>query len=140
MLNIEYYIFNPKGGVRPEEFDAFHELILQDELCRTGSYVSANGWSAGLSIGLPPVLFFGSKELKDKVGFLLRVTYTFQVAGPCLRGEKIICLAITEPAAGSDVAKITTEAKLSPCGKYVFYLLSLFTTEHINHIPQGFTS
>eukprot|EP01127_Copromyxa_protea_P002845 TRINITY_DN12779_c0_g1_i1.p1 TRINITY_DN12779_c0_g1~~TRINITY_DN12779_c0_g1_i1.p1 ORF type:complete len:541 (+),score=167.05 TRINITY_DN12779_c0_g1_i1:146-1624(+) len=98
------------GGVKPEEFDAFHELILQEELCRTGSYVSANGWAAGLSIGLPPVLFFGSKELKEKV------------AGPCLRGEKIISLAITEPEAGSDVAKITTEAKLSPCGK--FYIVN----------------
>lgn len=30
----------------------------------------------------------------------------------------MICLAITEPAAGSDVANLTTEAKLSPCGKY----------------------
>lgn len=44
-----------------------------------------------------------------------------KVAGPCLRGEKVICLAITEPEAGSDVAKITTEAKLSPCGKCVIF-------------------
>jgi len=49
---------------------------------------------------------FASKALKDKV------------AGPCLRGEKIICLAITEPWAGSDVANIRTEAKLTPDGKH----------------------
>jgi alkylation response protein AidB-like acyl-CoA dehydrogenase len=33
-------------------------------------------------------------------------------------GEKIICLAITEPSAGSDVANIKTEAKKSPDGKH----------------------
>lgn len=52
------------------------------------------------------MLKFASKPLKDKV------------AGPCLRGEKIICLAITEPWAGSDVANIRTEAKLTPDGKH----------------------
>jgi alkylation response protein AidB-like acyl-CoA dehydrogenase len=35
-----------------------------------------------------------------------------------LRGEKKICLAISEPQAGSDVANLTTTAKLSPDGKY----------------------
>lgn len=94
------------GGLNPDQLDSFHELVLMEELGRTGSYVSGYGWSAGLSIGLPPVLIFGSKQLKEKV------------AGPCLRGEKIICLAITEPEAGSDVAKITTEAKLSSDGKF----------------------
>lgn len=34
----------------------------------------------------------------------------------------MICLAITEPAAGSDVANLTTEAKKSPCGK--FYIVN----------------
>ena len=37
---------------------------------------------------------------------------------PCLRGEKIICLAITEPYAGSDVANIRCEAKLDPSGRF----------------------
>jgi len=40
------------------------------------------------------------------------------VAGPCLRGEKIICLAITEPYAGSDVANLRCEAKKTPDGKH----------------------
>lgn len=53
---------------------------------------------------------FGSKYLKDKV------------AGACLRGEKTICLAITEPSAGSDVANLQTEAKKTPDGK--FYIVN----------------
>ncbi|CEI86068.1 Putative Acyl-CoA dehydrogenase [Rhizopus microsporus] len=53
----------------------------------------------GLGIGLPPVLNFGSEELKAKV-----------VPG-CLSGEKFIALAVTEPSAGSDVANLKTTAK-----------------------------
>jgi alkylation response protein AidB-like acyl-CoA dehydrogenase len=64
----------------------------------------------GLAIGLPPVLHFGSKYLRDKV------------AGPCMRGEKTICLAITEPYAGSDVAGLRTEAKKTADGKH--YILN----------------
>ena len=41
-----------------------------------------------------------------------------RVVGECLSGEKTICLAITEPWAGSDVANIRTTAVLSECGKY----------------------
>lgn len=60
----------------------------------------------GLGIGLPPILKFGNKFLKDKV------------AKDCLAGKKFICLAITEPYAGSDVANLKCEAKKTPCGKY----------------------
>lgn len=96
----------PPGGVKPEEFDTFHELILTDEVARCGSGGIMWAVCGGLSIGLPPILNFASKELAERV------------AGPCLRGEKIICLAITEPSAGSDVANLKTEAKLTPDGKY----------------------
>ncbi len=37
-------------------------------------------------------------------------------------GIKIICLAITDPTAGSDVANLTCEAKKTPCGK--FYIVN----------------
>jgi alkylation response protein AidB-like acyl-CoA dehydrogenase len=61
----------------------------------------------GLSIGLPPVLkFFQNKELQQKV------------ARACLSGQQGICLAITEPSAGSDVANLKTTAKLSEDGKH----------------------
>jgi alkylation response protein AidB-like acyl-CoA dehydrogenase/cytochrome b involved in lipid metabolism len=94
------------GGVRPEEWDAFHELILVDELsrCASGGVVSA--MITGLAVGLPPVLNFGSQYLKDKI------------VRDCLRGEKAICLCITEPYAGSDVANLKTEAKKTPDGRY----------------------
>merc|ERR1719330_2094595 len=50
-------------------------------------------------IGLPPVLKWATPEIKQLVG------------GPCLKAEKVICLAITEPTAGSDVANLRTSAK-----------------------------
>lgn len=60
----------------------------------------------GYSIGLPPVMKFGRKELKDRI-----------VPG-ILSGEKRICLCITEPGAGSDVANLACEAKKTPDGKH----------------------
>lgn len=73
------------GGIRPEQFDVFMELILIDELSRCGSGGVMWGLAEGLTIGLPPVLLFGSEYLRDKV------------AKPCLTGDKIICLCVTEP-------------------------------------------
>ena len=60
----------------------------------------------GLGIGLPPVLHFGNKEQKDRV------------VADCLAGRKNICLCITEPYAGSDVANIRCKAELAPDGKH----------------------
>ena len=94
------------GGVAPAEFDYFHELIIHDEVSRCGSGGLVWGLFIGLCIGLPPVLHFGSQELRDRV------------CRPCLSGEKIICLAITEPYAGSDVANLQCEAKLSADGQH----------------------
>jgi len=102
----EYVGPNIAGGVKPEEFDAFHELILIDEVARCGSGGVLWALFAGLSIGLPPILHYGSQQLRDKV------------APGCLKGEKIICLAITEPYAGSDVASIRCEAKKTADGQH----------------------
>jgi alkylation response protein AidB-like acyl-CoA dehydrogenase len=52
------------------------------------------------------VLHFGSPYLQDKV------------CGPVLTGKKVICLCITEPSAGSDVAAIQTEAKKTADGRH----------------------
>jgi alkylation response protein AidB-like acyl-CoA dehydrogenase len=103
---VEYAGTHIAGGIKPEEFDYFHELIIIDELCRAGSGGVGAALMTGLAIGLPPVYYFASKQLKDRV------------VGPCLRGEKIICLAITEPYAGSDVASLRAEAKLTPDGRH----------------------
>lgn len=66
--------------------------------------------AGGTAISLPPLLNFGSEYLKDKY------------AKPALYGEKMICLAITEPWAGSDVSSIKTSAVKSECGK--FYIVN----------------
>lgn len=65
---------------------------------------------AGFAIGLPPVIKFARKEIAERV------------ARECITGQKKICLAISDPDAGSDVAGLTCTAKLSPCGK--FYIVN----------------
>ena len=94
------------GDIDPSQFDVFHEMIGTEELSRVGSGGLAWGLFGGLSIGLPPILHFGSNELKDRI------------AAPCLRGDKIICLAVTEPSAGSDVANLKCTAVKSADGKH----------------------
>jgi hypothetical protein len=99
----------PRKGVLiilTEKWDNFHEFIVCDELSRTGSGGFLWGLIGGLGIGLPPVIHFGSDYLKDKV------------IKDCIAGRKNICLAITEPSGGSDVANLVTEAKKSACGKF----------------------
>ena len=91
------------GGVKAEEFDYFHELLCHEQMVATGSASLSAGLGDGFIIGAPPVLIFGKQALKDRVG------------AECIKGEKRICLAISEPQAGSDVANITTTAVLSKC-------------------------
>ncbi len=86
----------------PEEYggaggDVLHQLVVSEEIMRAGSGgLAASFGSHG--IGLPPVLRFGSDEMKERV------------IPPVLRGEKISCLAITESGGGSDVAGLKTRA------------------------------
>ncbi|KAI9568284.1 acyl-CoA dehydrogenase/oxidase [Boletus coccyginus] len=93
------------GLVKPEEFDYFHELVITQELVRCGMRGYGDGILGGTVIGLPPVLNFGSEELKAKV------------VPEVLAGKKFICLAISEAMAGSDVMGLQTTAKLSEDGK-----------------------
>ncbi|EIE91053.1 hypothetical protein G6F49_006953 [Rhizopus delemar] len=94
------------GGIEPEKFDYFHELIAHQETARLGTPSFADSISSGYSIGLPPIFNFGSPELKARV------------VPEVLLGKKRICLAITEPYAGSDVARIRATAKRTPDGKH----------------------
>jgi len=100
------------GGVKPEEYDAFHEMIAIDEVCRSGSAGVAFSLIISLNVGLPPLLHFGvaDRALQERA------------CVECLTGRKNICLAITEPSAGSDVANITATAVKTPCGK--FYIVN----------------
>ncbi|KRX03942.1 Cytochrome b5-like heme/steroid binding domain [Pseudocohnilembus persalinus] len=88
-------------GVEIEKLDSFHEMIIIEEICKPGSDGIIWGLVGGISIGLPPILKFASRELQQKY------------MRPVLEGDKLICLAITEPWAGSDVSGIRTKAILS---------------------------
>jgi acyl-CoA dehydrogenase len=83
------------GGVAG--IDYFHRLVASLELAQAGS----GGVVASLmshTIGSPPVVTFGSEELKRRV------------LPAVLAGERIAALAITEPSGGSDVAALRTTA------------------------------
>lgn len=105
-----------------EQFDYFHEvrtqehcstlteffpkLILNQEFSRPSMRGFQDGFLAGTTIGLPPVLNFGRPELKKKV------------VAEAFSGKKILCLAISEAFAGSDVSGIKTFAKKTDDGKH----------------------
>ncbi|KAF2876958.1 acyl-CoA dehydrogenase/oxidase [Massariosphaeria phaeospora] len=93
-------------SVPPEKWDLFHEMIITDEISRSGSGGFVWNLIGGYGIGGPPLFKFGKKELIKRI------------APDLLSGKKRICLAITEPDAGSDVANLTCEAKLSEDGKH----------------------
>jgi alkylation response protein AidB-like acyl-CoA dehydrogenase len=100
----EYTDCEPPCGIKAKDWDSFHEAIASDEMARCASGGVMLGM-AGYGIALPPVLRFGSPFLREKVKDVLT-------------GKKIICLNITEPYAGSDVANIRTTAKLSSDKKF----------------------
>ncbi|KAL1713163.1 acyl-CoA dehydrogenase/oxidase [Schizophyllum commune] len=93
------------GLVKPEEYDYFHELIITQEIVRCGARGYGDGLLGGKVIGLPPVLNFGSDELKAKV------------VPEVLQAKKFICLAISEAQAGSDVFGLQTTAVKTEDGK-----------------------
>ncbi|MCB0876421.1 MAG: acyl-CoA dehydrogenase family protein [Solirubrobacterales bacterium] len=88
----------------PEEYggqggDYYYSLVRAECL----SYAESGGLGMGLAVHtdmvLPPIELLGSEELKQR--YLV----------PGIKGEKIACLGITEPGAGSDVAGIRTTAR-----------------------------
>ncbi|OAA65277.1 acyl-dehydrogenase domain containing protein [Niveomyces insectorum RCEF 264] len=109
LLGMHYqtkYTQNQIQSVPPEKWDLFHEMVLTDELSRAASGGFVWNLIGGFGIGCPPLVKFGKKSLVDRI-----------LPG-ILNGDKRICLAITEPDAGSDVANLTCEAKLSEDGKH----------------------
>jgi alkylation response protein AidB-like acyl-CoA dehydrogenase len=102
----------------------YFQLIITQELGRCGqrgygdgqdntfspkapiAYPDLAGLMAGSVIGLPPVLNFGSEAIKAKV------------IPDVLSGKKLICLAISEAFAGSDVAGLKTTAVKTEDGKH----------------------
>jgi alkylation response protein AidB-like acyl-CoA dehydrogenase len=96
----EKYCPIPKlEGIDSYTPDYFHELIMVDESSRCGSGGFMWGVAGGFAIGFPPVYQNGSQEMLDRV------------APGIMSGKERICLAITEPTAGSDVANIRCKAE-----------------------------
>ncbi|PWN30861.1 acyl-CoA dehydrogenase NM domain-like protein [Jaminaea rosea] len=95
------------AGIKPEQFDYFCEMIITQELVRMGARGFGDALQGGMVIGLPPIMNFGSDELKK------------EIIEPVLAGEKFICLAITEAFAGSDIlGGLRTYAKKSEDGSH----------------------
>ncbi len=101
------------GLSMPEEYggqggDYLTNLVLAEEIARAGSGGFLMGLSVHTDMVMPPLLEFGSEAQKQR--WLV----------PGIAGEKVFCLGITEPDAGSDVAAIRTRATLDPdTGGYV---------------------
>jgi alkylation response protein AidB-like acyl-CoA dehydrogenase len=91
------------GLAMPEEYggqggDYYCSIVLAEEMARSMSGGTALGVAVQTDMAMPPIRLFGSEEQKQE--WLV----------PAIRGEKILCLGITEPDAGSDVAGIKTSA------------------------------
>jgi citronellyl-CoA dehydrogenase len=87
----------------PEEYggqggDYFYSLVRAECMSYSGSGGTNMGFAVQTDMVLPPVHLLGTEEQKQR--YLV----------PGIKGEKIGCLGITEPGAGSDVAGIRTKA------------------------------
>jgi alkylation response protein AidB-like acyl-CoA dehydrogenase len=91
------------GLDKPEKYggqggDYFSAMVLGEAI----SNANCGGLSMGVAVqtdmAMPPILKFGTEEQKQ------------EWVVPAIKGEKILCLGITEPDAGSDVSGIKTRA------------------------------
>src|SRR4051794_236467 len=87
----------------PEQYggqggDYFASIVLAEEIVHARCGGLAMGIAVHTDMATPPIHVFGTEEQKQR--YLV----------PSIRGEKISCLGITEPDAGSDVSGIKTRA------------------------------
>jgi alkylation response protein AidB-like acyl-CoA dehydrogenase len=78
--------------------DYYSNLVLAEEIVHANSGGLTMGVAVHTDMATPPIHLFGTEEQKQR--YLV----------PAIKGEKIACLGITEPDAGSDVAGIRTRA------------------------------
>ncbi len=95
------------GLDKPEAYggqggDYYCSLVLAEEMAHAHSGGVAMGVAVQTDMALPPILAFGTEEQKRAW------------AMPAIAGQKILCLGITEPDAGSDVSGIRTLAVHDP--------------------------
>ncbi len=92
------------GLAYPEEYggsggDYLCNIVLTEEMTGCGSGGVSMAVAVQTDMAVPPIFKFGTEEQKQR--YLV----------PALKGEKIFCLGISEPDAGSDVQNISTTAK-----------------------------
>jgi alkylation response protein AidB-like acyl-CoA dehydrogenase len=78
--------------------DYFYSLVRAECMSYSGSGGTNMGFAVQTDMVLPPIHLLGTEDQKQR--YLV----------PGIAGEKIGCLGITEPGAGSDVAGIRTKA------------------------------
>jgi alkylation response protein AidB-like acyl-CoA dehydrogenase len=88
----------------PEEYggqggDYFYSLVRAECMSYAGNGGMVMGLAVQSDMVLPPIHLLGTEDLKQR--YLV----------PGIKGEKIGCLGISEPGAGSDVAGIRTTAR-----------------------------
>ena len=75
-------------------------------MSRSGLGGPPGSLTTGMAFAVPPILKYGSRQLQERL------------LPELLLGKKRMCIAITEPEAGSDVANIQTTAEMTSDGKY----------------------
>jgi alkylation response protein AidB-like acyl-CoA dehydrogenase len=91
------------GLDKPEAYggqggDYFSAMVLAEAISNANCGGLAMGVAVQTDMAMPPILAFGTEDQKQ------------EWAVPAISGEKILCLGISEPDAGSDVAGIKTRA------------------------------
>ncbi len=76
-----------------------YEAVLFEELARCGSGGVAAGIGAHIAIATPPIVHFGNEEQRRSW------------VKPAVSGDLVLALGITEPAGGSDIARVATSAR-----------------------------
>jgi alkylation response protein AidB-like acyl-CoA dehydrogenase len=91
------------GLDKPEKYggqggDYFSAMVLGEAIGAANSGGLAMGVTVQTDMAMPPILAFGTEQQKQ------------EWVVPAIKGEKILCLGISEPDAGSDVKGIKTRA------------------------------
>jgi citronellyl-CoA dehydrogenase len=115
------------GLDKPEEYggqggDYYSALVLAEEIVHSNSGGLAMGVAVQTDMALPPILAFGTEEQKR------------EWAVPAIKGDAILCLGITEPDAGSDVAGIKTHATKTDDGWVINGSKTYITNGHRAHV------
>jgi alkylation response protein AidB-like acyl-CoA dehydrogenase len=110
----------------PEEYggqggDYFCNIVLAEEMVGARCGGLAMGVAVHTDMATPPIHVLGTEEQRQR--YLV----------PSIRGEKIGCLGITEPDAGSDVAGIKTRATRDGDGWVINGSKTFITNGHRAH-------